>query len=134
MLAVSWMGARDFRELVVWQLADQLQNETLRLIGLPGWETDFKLRDEADKTASQIKRSISEGFRRPTHPDFARFLEYSFSSVGELRALFDDAYKKQYATACQLQAARDLCFRLERGLRAFVRYLKRNDPPPWWNK
>jgi four helix bundle protein len=83
---------------------------------------------------AQIKRNISEGFRRPTHADFARFLEYSFSSVGELRGLYDDAYKKRYATGSQLQPVRDLCFRLERGLRAMIRYLRRNDPPPWWNQ
>ena len=126
--------ARDFRGLVIWQLADQLQTQTLTLIQLPGWANDFKLRDESDKTASQIKRNISEGFRRPTHTDFARFLEYSYGSIGELRALYDDAYKKNYATAPQLQPARDLCFRLERGLRGMIRYLKANDPPPWWNQ
>src|SRR5687768_16292444 len=126
--------ARDFRELVIWQLADELQTRTLALVQLPGWGNDFKLRDEADKTAWQIKRNISEGFRRPTHADFARFLERAFSSIAELRALYDDAYKKKHATAAELQPARDLCFRLERGLRGMVRYLKRNDPPPWWNQ
>jgi four helix bundle protein len=98
------------------------------------WQSDFKLRDEADKTVSQIKRNISEGFGHPTHADFARFLEYSFSSIGELRGLYDDAYKKRYATGPQLQPARDLCFRLERGLPAMIPYLRRNDPPPWWNQ
>jgi len=125
--------ARDVRQLIVWQLADELQDETLKLIRLPRWETDFKLRDETDKTASQIKRNIAEGFRRPTHADFARFLEYSFSSLGELRTLFDEGFKKRYATAAQLQPARALCFRLERALRGLIRYLRRNDPPPSWN-
>ena len=95
--------AGDFRGLVIWQLANELQTHTLTLTKLPGWATDFKLRDEADKTASQIKRNIAEGFRRTSHDDFARFLEYSYSSLGELRALFDDAYKKKYATAANLQ-------------------------------
>jgi len=126
--------ARDFRGLIVWQLADRLQTETQALIEHRGWKTDFQLHDESDKTASQIKRNIAEGFRRPSHADFARFLEYSFSSLGELRALYDDAYKKKYATAEQLQPARNLCFRLERGLRSLIRYLKNNDPPPWWNQ
>jgi four helix bundle protein len=126
--------AGDFRGLVVWQLADELQAETLKLIELPKWRTDFDLRDETDKTASQIKRNIPEGFRRSSHADFARFLEYSFSSLGELRTLFDEAQKKRYVTAAQLQPARHLCFRLERGLREFIRYLKRNPPPPWWNQ
>jgi four helix bundle protein len=126
--------ARDFRGLVIWQLADELQGKALDVTRLPACEYDFAWTREVDKTVSQIKRNIAEGFRRPTHDDFARFLEYAYSSLGELRALFDDAQKKGQATAAQLQPARRLCFRLERALRGFIRYLRRNKPPPWWNQ
>lgn len=129
----SVSGARSHRNLVVWQLAEALQVETLKLTNRPRWARDFSLRAEAEKTASQIIRNIPEGFRRRSHPDFARFLQYSYSSIGELRALFDESQKKDYVTAAQLQPARDLCYRLERALLRFIDYLKRNDPPPWWN-
>jgi four helix bundle protein len=125
--------ARDFRGLIVWQLADQLQTETLKLINGTTWKTDFNLRNETDKTASQIKRNIAEGFRRTGHDDFARFLEYSTSSLAELRSLYDDAQKKRHATPEQLQPLRQLCYRLERGLRKLINYLRRNPPPPGWN-
>jgi four helix bundle protein len=125
--------AGDFRGLIVWQLADEIQTKTLKLMEASRWKTDFDLRDETDKTTSQIKRCIAEGFRRTGHDDFARFLEYSYSSLAELRSLYDDAHKKGYATSEQLRPLRELCFRLERGLRRFIDYLRKNGPPPWWN-
>lgn len=42
-------GARDFRELVVWQLADELQTMTLELTRSPRSERDADLRHEAVK-------------------------------------------------------------------------------------
>ena len=126
-------GARDYRELVVWQLADALHSETLKLTSANPWARDFTLRDEAIKTASQIVRNIPEGFRRNSHPDFARLLQYSYSSLGELRSLFDQAQKQKYVTAQQLQPARQLCYRLERALLRFISYLRRTAPPPWWH-
>ena len=125
--------ARDFRQLVVWQLADELQTVTLELTRTERWARDFDLRDEALKTTSQMCRNIAEGFRRHSHRDFARFLEYCESSTAELRSLFDEAQKKGCASAPQLQPARTLCYRLERALRPFIRYLRNNPPPPWWD-
>ncbi len=59
--------ARDFRQLVVWQLADELQTMTLELTRTQRWARDFDLRDEAVKTTSQMCRNITEGFRRHSH-------------------------------------------------------------------
>jgi four helix bundle protein len=125
--------AGDFRGLIIWRLADELQTKTLKLMEDSRWKTDFELRGETDKTASQIKRCIAEGFRRTGHGDFARFLEYSNASLAELRSLYDDAYKKGYATGAQLQPLMNLCYRLERGLRRFIEELRRNSAPPSWN-
>jgi four helix bundle protein len=87
-------GARSHRELIVWQLAAALQVETLKLTSQPRWAKDVDLRRETEKTASQVIRNIPEGFRRRSHPDFAKFLQYSYSSIGELRALFDESQKR----------------------------------------
>jgi four helix bundle protein len=125
-------GARDYRELAVWKLADALQNETLRLADQQQWAQDYKLAEETRKTASQIVRNIPEGFRRKSHTDFARLLQYSYSSLGELRALLDEALKKGHVTASDLQPARKLAYRLERAMLSLIKYLRKSDPPPWW--
>lgn len=64
--------ARDYRHLVVWQLADELQTVTLKLLDTPAWARDRRLHDETSKTLSQIKRNIPEGFRHTSHIEFAR--------------------------------------------------------------
>ena len=125
--------ARDFRQLVVWQLADELQTMTLELTRTERWARDSPLRDEAVKTTSQMCRNTTEGFRRHSHREFAHFLEYCEGSTGELRSLFHEAQKKGHVTARQLQPARNVLYRLERALRAFITYLRRNPRPPWWN-
>jgi len=117
----------------VWQLADELRRKTLQLLRRPAFSKDWDLRREARRTASQTCRPIPEGFRRHGHGEFAQFLQYSLSSVAELRDLFDDVHQRGYATAAELQPLRDLCFRLERALINFIRWLRRNDPPPWWS-
>ena len=125
--------ARDYRHLVVWQLADELQTTTLKLLETPAWARDRRLHDETTKTLSQIKRNIPEGFRKTSHIEFARFLEYSHSSLGELRSLFSDAQKHRYVTAAEVRGPLHLCYRLERALLSFMCYLRNNPPPPWWN-
>jgi four helix bundle protein len=125
-------GARNYKQLIVWQLADELRRRTLRLLRRPVFSNDWDLRREARKTASQTCRPIPEGFRRHNHGEFAQFLQYSLASVGELRDVFDDIQQRGYATAAELQPLRDLSFRLERALINFIRWLRNNPPPPWW--
>jgi len=132
LLSQARVSARDYKELIIWQLANELRAETLRLLRRSGFHRDWDVRREARKTASQVCRPIPEGFRRRSHGEFAQFLQYSLASLGELRDLFDDIQQRHYLTARELQPARNLCYRLERALLSFIRYLRHNDPPPWW--
>ena len=125
--------ASNYRKLVVWQLAHTLRRDTLLLLRTRPFTQDWEFRQEGRKTASQICRPIPEGFRRKSHADFAKFLQYSLGSVGELRDFFEEAEQRGYATPATLSPLRRLCFRLERALIRFIHYLRTNDPPPgWW--
>src|SRR5215211_2750038 len=98
--------ARDYTGLVVWQLAADLRFETLKLTRTPALARDFRLRSEIEETISSICRNIPEGFRRRTNREFARFLDYSYGSSGELKSLFEDAQFKNLVTAADLGPAR----------------------------
>ena len=126
------MRARHYKELVVWQLANQLRFETLRLLRKPAFSQDWSFRREGRKTASQVCRPIPEGFRRHKHAEFAQFLQYSLGSAAELRDFYQDAEQRGYVTARELRPLRQLCYRLDRALISFIRYLRTTDPPPWW--
>lgn len=121
--------AKDYTELVVWQLAAELRIETLKLTRLPALARDVRLRGEMEKTVSSICRNIPEGFRRGTNREFAKFLEYSHGSSGELKSLFEDAQLKNLVTAADLQPARALRFRFDRALVGLMRHLRRNKRP-----
>ena len=126
------MGAERYKELVVWQLANQLRIETLRLLRRSEFSGDWAFRREGRRTVSQVCRPIPEGFRRSSHGEFAQFLQYSLASLAELRDFYDDAQQRGYLNAADLRPARRLCFRLDRALIAFIRYLRNSDPPPDW--
>ena len=121
--------ARDYTGLVVWQLAADLRIETLKLTRAPALARDFPLRGEMEETVSSICRNIPEGFRRGTNREFAKFLEYSYGSSGELKSLFEDAQLKKLLTAADLGPARALRFRLDRALLGLMRHLRRNKRP-----
>jgi four helix bundle protein len=100
--------ANGYTELIVWQLAAELRIETLKLTRKPAYARDPRLRGETEATVSSICRNIPEGFRRRSNREFARFLEYSYASSGELKSLFEDAQLKSHVTADELAAARAL--------------------------
>ena len=117
--------AKTVEGLVIWQLAHALRVTTFQLTRSPRVAREFALRNEVVKTLSSICRNIPEGFRRGTNREFARFVEYSYSSCGELRSLFDDLEAVGAATRTELRAARTLQCRLDRALQAFMRHLRR---------
>ena len=124
--------ARDYKQLIVWQLANELRRDTLRLLRRPVFGQDWEFRREGRKTVSQICRPIPEGFRRRSHGEFAQFLQYSLASVGEFRDFLDDVQERRCATARDLAPLRQLCYRLERALISFIRYLRNSEPPASW--
>jgi len=119
--------AQDYTHLIVWQLAAELRAETLKLTRKPAFDRDLRLRSEIDATVSSICRNIPEGFRRRSNREFARFLDYSYSSSGELRSLFEDAQLKELVAADDLAPARLLRYRLDRALLGLMRHLRRPD-------
>jgi four helix bundle protein len=75
---------QSFRELVVWQRAFALCLQVYRATeALPKHER-YGLVAELRKTARSVVYNIAEGQRRVTRREFARFLEISLGSCGEL--------------------------------------------------
>jgi four helix bundle protein len=90
-------GARHFSELVIWQLADALRSETVKLTNRRIYARNFRLREQTDDAADSICRNIAEGFAADTHGHFASYLRISRRSFNELKDAFISAEKKQRA-------------------------------------
>ena len=103
----------------------------LRLLRRPALAQDWTLRKEGRKTVGQICRPIPEGYRRHRHAEFATFLQYSLASLAE-KDFLDDAQERGLLTTEDLKEPRQLCYRLDRALTGFIRYLRTHKEPPWW--
>ncbi len=86
---------------------------------------EYRQRSEIEATVSSICRNIAEGFRRGRNREFARFVEYSYSSCAELKSLYEDLEIAGVATRVELRPLRRLRYRLDRALVAFLRHLPR---------
>lgn len=123
-------GVRHFKDLITWQLADQLRAEVFKLTSRPPMCHDYKMRAQMDDAADSICRNIAEGFGG-TNREFVRFLRIARRSMNELQDGFRSATLKQYVTDADLHAARQLQQRLYPALASLLAYLDRyrNGPP-----
>ena len=78
------MGARTFRELEVWQLADRLRTEIANLTIADPVRKDFRFCAELQSSARSIGANIAEGFARYRPAEFVQFLRYARGSLAEV--------------------------------------------------
>ena len=123
-------GARHFTELIVWQLADELRVETLRITRRSNFERDLKLHSQTEDAINSVCRNIAEGFGCVSHKEFARFLEIARRSLNEVQDCLRAATLKGYVRPDELAAGRMLIKRLTPALNRLIAALRRNPEPP----
>src|SRR5688572_4906356 len=117
-------GTRHFSELIVWQLADELRVETLKLTDRASFVRDFKLHAQTEDAAHSACRNIAEGFGG-TDPEFAHFLTISRRSLNELQDAFRGAQLKGYVTDQDMVPIRRLLRRLYPAIGGLIAHLRR---------
>jgi four helix bundle protein len=90
------MGVRDFRDLVAWQLADELRREVIAFTAKEPACRDFKFCNQIRDASSSACRNTSEGFGRFRPTENARFLEFAHASLCEVQDGLIEAKQKQY--------------------------------------
>ena len=123
-------GARHFRELIVWQLSEQLRVEVLGITTRPCFRKDFKLRAQLEDAIDSVCRNIAEGFGG-TNQQFAWFLRISRRSLNEVQDELHSARLKGYVTDTDLITARRLVRRIYPAMASLLKHLdkKRPDEP-----
>jgi four helix bundle protein len=128
------MGVTDFRDLIAWQLVDEMRRDIIAFTATEPVSRDFRFCNQIRDAISSACRNTSEGFGRFRPADNARFLEYARASICEVQDGLIEAQQKNYI-------GHDLFERLwmlsRRALGANTNYLKylhrcaRTGAKPW---
>lgn len=97
-----------YRDLRVYQLAEDLDNEIFKLSeGFPKSET-YGLTDQLRRSVHSIVANIAEGYGRRFYPqEYARFLTFSQASSHESREHLKAALKRKYCTETEFSMLDD---------------------------
>jgi four helix bundle protein len=117
-------AARHYTELIVWQLADGIRNETYALTRRPPFARDFRLKAQSEDAIESVCRNIAEGFGG-SHGQFAGYLGHAKNSLNELQDCFTAAQSKGHVTDQRLKPARSLMRRLFPAVGNLIAYLRR---------
>jgi len=117
-------GAKHFRELVCWQLANELKLEVYKLVDRSDFKRDFRFYDQIRDAAASVTRNIAEGFGRRSHADFARFLDVSRGSLAELQNHLQDAVDRGHCDADDFARLNALSERTAAATARLQRYLR----------
>ncbi len=117
-------GVRHFRDLVCWQLANELKLQIYRLAEQPPVQRDFRFRDQIRDAAASAPRNIAEGFGRRTHREFAQFLDVARGSLMECQNHLQDAVDRGYLAEPDFKSMNVLAQRTCGAVARLQRYLR----------
>ena len=117
-------GARRYEDLIVWQLAHELQREVFALTETGPASRDFKFCNQIREASSSGPRNIAEGFGRFSPGDFARFMEIAKGSLTETHNHARDGFERGYFTEEQRERLCRLAGRAIKAAIPFILYLK----------
>jgi four helix bundle protein len=92
------MGAKSFRDLIVWQKADALSLLIFQMTRSFPPEEQFRLVNQMLTAAASIPSNIAEGFGRWSPKERARFYEIAKGSGDELKVHLKQAADRNYCT------------------------------------
>jgi four helix bundle protein len=122
--ATAMAGAKHFRDLVCWQLANELKLGIYRMAEFPPIKSDFRFRDQLIDAAASAPRNIAEGFGRRTHREFAQFLNIARGSLMECQNHLQDAVDRRYLGTADCATLTSLAQRTCGAVARLQRYLR----------
>ena len=93
--------ARRIEDLVVWQLAFELQREVFAFTAIGAAWRDVKFREQIRDASASATRNTAEGFGRFRPKEFARFLEIAHGSLDETKDGLHIGHSRSYLSASE---------------------------------
>jgi four helix bundle protein len=131
------MGAHDVRDLVAYQLCEQLMVAVEAATATLPASSDRRFCNQINDAALDAASDVSEGFVRYYPLEFARFLDYALASLQEVRCRAEAGYRRRHFTVEQASNILHLWVKADkavRGLRAYLWTVKKTDLPPRPNR
>ncbi len=122
-------GARDFKELVAWQLADYLRLAILDLCRQPAVARHRRFCDQVTDAASSAARNIAEGFGRFRHREFAHLVRIAKASENEVLDLLTEARQRGFLSREEYARDERLARRAIAAATGLIRYLEATPDP-----
>ena len=119
----SSMGAKNYRELDAWRLADEIRRKVVAFTAQPPASRDFNYCNQVRNAAASVSANIAEGFGRYSPADFARFLSIAKGSLAEAQDRIRDGADRRYLSedqAIELMVLTDRCDRVISRLRGYL--------------
>ena len=116
--------AQGFRDLIVWQLAEQLRRKIIRMTSPPEVKKDFRFVSDIRGSARSVPSNIAEGHGRFNPGEFHRFMEFASASLEETENHLEDGLTSAYFTKEDHAAAHLLVRRLTVAKTRFMKYLR----------
>jgi four helix bundle protein len=92
------MGAKTYRELTTWQLADELRREILALTATTQARDDKRFRESMWSAIGSVCHNLAEGFARRNDREFAQFIRIALGSLAEVDDHLHEATQRQLLT------------------------------------
>lgn len=119
-------GARHFKELDCWQLANELKFGIYQVSDRPAVKRDRDYYEQIRDAAASGPRNIAEGFARRTHADFARFLDIARASLTECQNHLQDGVDRGYLKQEECDSLVTLSKRACAAVAGMQRHLRRS--------
>jgi four helix bundle protein len=126
--------AKNFRELVSWQLAFELNERIQQLLRSGAAANDFKFRDQLADSARSAPRNIAEGFGRFNPTEIAQFVDYARASLDETENHLRDAAASGYFAPQEVGPLILLLVRCRKALAGWHTYLRGVKDDPRFNQ
>jgi len=121
------MGAKNFRELICWQLSRELRKTVNGLIKKQPLAADFDLCGQLRRATRSATGNIAEGFPCVSHAEFARYLGIAARSLSETEDRLIEALDERLLTEEEAAPALNLVKRASVATKRLIASLR---PPP----
>lgn len=123
-------GWKDFREIVAWQLANDLKCRIDAFVERQDVRNKFRFRDQLASAARSAPSNIAEGFGRFGNKDFARFGRIAKASEVEVLNHLIDARDQRLLTNDEFLLFEHCVRKALKATVGLVRHLEKTADPP----